>query len=97
MPVDNANPVKHVRPMSDSTTFKALTAALRERIAVIRDRELYARDPAAHLEKLKTASENIAALQQRLPANIDPQLSHYLTRASYDKALDFLVTAGVAD
>ena len=76
--------------MSDSLLFDELAAALRERIAVISDRELYARDPALHLEKLRAASEKIAALQTNLPPLIDPQLAHYLQRCSYDKALAFL-------
>jgi hypothetical protein len=67
-----------------------LAAALRERLAVIADREAYARDAAAHLERLKAASERIAALQARLPPPVDPQLSHYLQRCSYDKALAFV-------
>ena len=77
--------------MPDSVSpYQALAAALRERIAVIADRDLYQRDPALHLEQLKSASERITALQQQLPPPIDPQLAHYLQRCSYDKALAFL-------
>lgn len=76
--------------MADSTLFPELAAALRERIAVIADRELYARDPALHLEKLRTASEQITTLQRQLPPKVDPRLAHYLDRCSYDKALNFL-------
>ena len=70
--------------------FDELAAALRERIAIIADRDLYARDPALHLEKLRAASEKITALQGRLPPPVDPHLAHYLDRCSYDKALAFL-------
>jgi hypothetical protein len=73
-----------------ATPQQALTTALRERLAVIADRELFARDPAAHLDRLRTASERIVELQTQLPAPIDPQLAHYLQRCSYDKALAFL-------
>lgn len=76
--------------MSDSPLFDELAAALRERIVVIADRELYARDPALHLEKLRGASERISSLQTRLPSPVDPRLAHYLDRCSYDKALAFL-------
>ncbi len=69
---------------------KALAAALRDRLAIIADREAYARDSAAHFERLKTASEEIARQQAALPAPVDPQLAHFLTRCSYDKALAFL-------
>ncbi len=73
------------------TPFQLLAAALRERLAVIADRELYARDPEAHLEKLKSVSEQIDSLQQALPKPmVPPQLAHYLERRSYDKALAML-------
>jgi len=70
--------------------FQALASALRERLAVIADRDLYQRDPALHLEKLKAVSERVSALQSQLPPPVDPQLAHYLQRCSYDKALAFL-------
>jgi hypothetical protein len=70
--------------------YQELAAALRERLAVIADRELYARDPAGHLEKLKTASEAIEQIQSRLPPPLDPDLAHYLQRRSFDKALAVL-------
>ena len=73
-----------------ASPYQALAAALRERLAVISDRELYARDPALHLEQLRSVSERVTALQADLPAPIDPQLAHYLLRCSYDKALAFL-------
>lgn len=72
------------------TIQQSLAAALRERIAVIADRDWYARDPAGHLERLRAVSEQIAALQGQLPPPVDPQLRHYLDRCSYDKALAFL-------
>jgi hypothetical protein len=71
-------------------SYQALASALRERLAVIADREAYARDSAAHMESLKQVSERIAALQAQLPAPVDPQLAHFLQRCSYDKALAFL-------
>ena len=69
-----------------------LAAALRERIAVVADRELFRTDPSLHLERLKSVSERIVALQSQLPSPVDPQLAHYLQRCSYDKALAFLET-----
>ena len=70
--------------------FAELADALRERIAVIADRELYARDPAAHLEKLKAASEKITQLGAALPRPLPGDFAHYLQRASYEKALAWL-------
>jgi hypothetical protein len=75
--------------MSDSP-FQLLAAALRERLAVIADREFYARDPAGHLEKLKTVSAEIVRLGASLPQPINGELAHFLQRASYDKALAWL-------
>lgn len=72
------------------TPYLALAAALRERLAVVADREFYARDPSAHLDRLRAVSEHVVALQSQLPAPVDPQLAHYLQRCSYDKALAFL-------
>jgi hypothetical protein len=74
--------------------YQALATALRGRLAVIADRELYARDPAAHLEQLKTVSEQIETLAQQLPPPLDPELAHFLQRRSYDKALVVLDELG---
>lgn len=75
------------------TIQQSLATALRERLAVIADREWYARDPAGHLDRLRAVSEQITILQQQLPPPVDPQLAHYLQRCSYDKALAFLEEA----
>ena len=70
--------------------FAELADALRERLAVIADRELYARDPAAHLEKLKAVSEKITQLGAALPRPLPGDFAHNLQRASYDKALAWI-------
>lgn len=66
-----------------------LAAALRERIAIVAD-EVSRRDPERHLQRLQAISERIEDLRTRLPRPIDPQLAHFLQRASYSKALVFL-------
>jgi hypothetical protein len=76
--------------MSASAPAERLAAALRERRAVIADREFYARDPAAHLARLQEVSGQITALAAELPRPVDPQLAHFLDRCSFDKALAFL-------
>ena len=73
-----------------TSLHEQLAAALRERIAVVADRELFRTDPSLHLERLKSVSERIVAMQSQLPSPVDPQLAHYLQRCSYDKALAFL-------
>ena len=71
-----------------------LADALRERLAVIADHTLRAENPAAHLERLRSASERIENLKTALPRNADPMLVHYLQRSSLTKALEFLESKG---
>lgn len=70
-----------------------LSAALRERLAIIRD-ESSRRNPEAHMARLKEVSERIEELRLQLPKPIHPQLAHFLERSSYDKALEFLENSG---
>lgn len=81
------------RDMPDDV-HASLATALRERLTVIADREFYARDPAAHLEKLKFVSEKITALAAALPQPVEGDFAHFLQRASYDKALAWLEARG---
>ena len=66
-----------------------LANALHERVAIIAD-EVSRRDPAAHTERLRCASERLELIEQELPGQIDPQLRHFLQRRSYSKALEYL-------
>ncbi len=87
----NSRPRPNLQTMTALTAaHEELAAALRERIAVIGDRDARDRDPASHLRRLQEVSERIVALQGALPAPVHPQLAHYLERCSYDKALAFL-------
>ena len=70
--------------------YDELADVLRERLAVIADREFYQRDPAAHLEKLKAVSEKITQLGAALPRPLPGDFAHYLQRASYEKALAWI-------
>jgi hypothetical protein len=73
--------------------FVELREALQERLGVIADHELRARDPRAHLERLKTAAARLDAAIARVRPNCDPQLRHFLDRQSYLKALAWLEQA----
>jgi hypothetical protein len=73
--------------MQDSIT--ALTAALRERLAIIADEESR-RDASRHMGRLQAVSEKIEALQGSLPPETDARLRHFLERRSYDKALEWI-------
>ena len=66
-----------------------LAATLRERLAIIGD-EQSRLDPERHTKRLQQISERIEGLEQRLPAQTDPQLRHFLQRRSYSKALELL-------
>lgn len=69
-----------------------LADALEARIAVIADHEFRDRDPEAHLEALKNASQAIASWHEAHRSEIDGNLDHFLTGASYQKALLYLKT-----
>ncbi|HEX4630988.1 MAG TPA: hypothetical protein VH188_08490 [Chthoniobacterales bacterium] len=70
-----------------------LTAALRERLAIIGDEESR-REPEQHTERLRVVSERIERLEQALPMQSEPQLRHFLQRRSYSKALELLEANG---
>jgi hypothetical protein len=72
--------------------FLELRNALQERLGVIADHELRARDPGAHLERLKRAASRLDAAIGKLPQQCDRELCHYLERQSYLKALAWLET-----
>ena len=59
-------------------------------MALIGDRDWFARDAAGHLDALKAVSGKIEVLAAALPPPVDPQLRHFLERCSYDKALAFI-------
>lgn len=70
--------------------FAGLRDALRHRLEVVGDRELYAADPVGHLAKLAAASGEVDRRAAELPADVDPTLRHYLDRQSYVKAIEWL-------
>ena len=72
--------------------FPDLVDALEARIAVIADRKFCERDPEGHLEALKNVSEVITSWHEAHQSEIDGNLDHFLTGASYQKALLYLQT-----
>ena len=67
-----------------------LADLLRQRISIIADHAWRDRDAAGHLEALKDVSEKLTAWTAANRPNLDAQLRHYLTNASFDKALAHL-------
>ena len=72
--------------------FPDLAKLLEARIAVIADHGFRYRDPGAHLEALKSASEAIVSWHEAHRSEIDGNLDHFLTGASFQKALLYLET-----
>ena len=72
--------------------FPDLVKLLEDRVEVIADHEFRDRDPEAHLEALKKVSEAIVSWHVAHRSEIDGNLDHFLTGASYQKALLYLET-----
>jgi hypothetical protein len=72
------------------TDLAPLRALLQRRLDLIADHAFRDRDAAAHLEALKTVSEEISAEHQKNRAQLPPRLNHFLTQASFSKALEYL-------
>ncbi len=66
---------------------------LKRREDVIADHSWRDRDPSAHLDALREVSEAISAWHSENQKQIDPQLRHYLQKASFAKALVHLESA----
>ena len=76
--------------------FRELAQVLRERLAIISNRELRETKPVEQLAQLKSVSEKIDSLQAKLPQGSDPRLTHFLKNCSYDKALAWLESQNAA-
>ena len=72
--------------------FPDLAKLLEARTAVIADHGFRDRNPEAHLEALKRVSEAIVSWHEPHRSEIDVNLDHFLTGASYQKALLYLET-----
>jgi len=71
-------------------TADDLITSLRRREAIIADHAWRDRDPAGQLTALKQVSEEITAWSSAHPGQIDPRLRHFLSNASFAKALAHL-------
>lgn len=71
-----------------------LATLLRRRKECIADHDFRDRDPAAHLDALKSVSLEISAWHQAQRGSLPPRLEHFLTNCSFDKALQFLESEG---
>lgn len=74
--------------------YATLEHLLEERVRVIGDRSFRDRDPAGHLRRLAEISDAITREHQRLRPELPARLNHFLSQASYQKALAFIQQAG---
>lgn len=86
--------------MNEQGPWHNLTILLEERLAVIADHAWRDRDAAGHLEQLKSVSVRLQQeheqLRGQLRGQLPARLNHYLTQASYSKALDWLRSDGAS-
>jgi hypothetical protein len=71
-------------------SFDSLRTLLVRRLDLIADHAFRDRDAAAHLAALQQVSEELGAEHLRLRAQLPPRLNHFLTQASFSKALEYL-------
>jgi hypothetical protein len=72
------------------TTTPELIALLRRRLEIIADHSWRDRDSAGHLDALKAVSMEIQHWTDVHRHALDARLRHFLTNASFDKALAHL-------
>lgn len=70
--------------------YPDLAEILEERVTVISDHEWRDRDPEAHLEKIIAVSHKITVWHEAHQGEIDGNLEHFLSGASFQKALEYL-------
>lgn len=70
-----------------AVTLNTLAELLEHRLIVIANHDLRTRNPAEQLRQLQEVSEAIVGAHAELSSQIDARLNHYLSQASYDKAL----------
>ena len=73
-----------------SAPFFHLEKLLEQRFQIIGDHASRDRDPEAHLHQLKSVSEALMKEHDALRGNLPAQLNHFMTQASYSKALEFI-------
>lgn len=73
-----------------------LLSLLHRRLAIIADHSWRDRDGEAHLQALKSISEEIAIWTTLHRDSLDAKMRHFLSNCSYQKALDYL-ESGEAD
>jgi len=76
--------------MNSKIDLEPLRLLLNERLAVIADHAWRDRDPAGHLQRLQEVSEALQVAHQKHAAVLPQRLNHFLSQASYQKALEWI-------
>ena len=79
---------------TSKASFTALKSCLEERLRIIADHAWRDRDASSHLEALRRVSLELESEHQRLKGSLPARLEHFLSQASYQKALDFISAEG---
>jgi hypothetical protein len=87
-------PDPSVPPKAVREALPRLREMLRRRLALIADQALRESDPASQLDQLRRVSEEIAAFHTEQQALLPARLNHFLERASFQKALEFIEGSG---
>ena len=71
--------------------FCHLRNLLQHRLDLIADHAFRDRDAAVDLAALQKVSEDLVAEHAKLRESLPPRLNHFLTQASFSKALEYLL------
>ena len=82
------------KAMSSDQRWQVLEQLLEQRLAVIADHAWRDRDAVGHLAALQSVSEQLLAEHERLRGVVPARLNHYLTQASFSKALEWIRSDG---
>ncbi|MDB6137403.1 MAG: hypothetical protein JWO94_475 [Verrucomicrobiaceae bacterium] len=74
----------------DSFIKTELTNLLKNRLVVIADHEMRDANSAQHLARLSEVSTSIDELFKKHRNELPPRLCHFLSHASFQKALEYL-------
>jgi ERCC4-related helicase len=89
-----AMPDPSMPPNNMNDAWPRLGEMLRRRLRLIGDQALRESDPAAQLDQLRRVSEEITEFHRMHQSQLPAKLNHFLERASFQKALEFLDEQG---
>ena len=73
-----------------SSTLSQFEQLLKQRLAIIGDHALREKDSVKHLAQLRDVSESLDRLFREHRNELPARLCHFLSQASYQKALEYI-------